>query len=121
MKKISFFLSFIFLSLLLIACKPSTPSDVVDNYYTSLTKGDFEKALTYTTANDEEVKKQVEKMNGLEVKIPKYEILSEEVSEDGESAMVEVKYTFTSAFNAEPEETTNQEKLVQVDGEWKID
>ena len=121
MKRILLIISIVATALILASCSSTSPKDVTNSYYKALQKGDFEKALTYTTVeHNEEVKKEVEKMKGLEVKIPEYEIVSEEISEDGQSAVVEVKYKFTSSFNSEPEESTNNVKLVKQDGKWKI-
>ena len=48
------------------------------------------------------------------------DILSEKISDDGNSATVEVKSTVTSSFNEEPEESTKEMKLMKVDGKWKL-
>lgn len=121
MKRILLVLSIVATGLLMASCGSSSPKEVTNNYYKALQKGDFEKALSFTTLDDqEEVKKEIEKMKGLEVKIPEFEIISEEIAEDGENAVVEVKYKFTSSFNTEPEESTNNVKLIKKDGKWKI-
>lgn len=122
MKKLLLFISVITVALLLAACGSSSPKDVTDNYYKALQKGDYEKALSYTTVkdDDEEIKKEVEKMKSLEMDIKDYEIVSETISEDGQTAEVEVKYNFTSSFNSEPKESTNTVKLEKLNGKWKI-
>ncbi len=122
MKKLLLFISVITIALLLAACGSSSPKDVTDNYYKALQKGDYEKALSYTTVkdDDEEIKKEVEKMKSLEMDIKDYEIVSETISEDGQTAEVEVKYNFTSSFNSEPKESTNTVKLEKLNGKWKI-
>jgi len=115
-------MSVVIAALLMASCGSSTPKDVTTSYYKALQKGDFEKALSYTTVVDDkdEIQKEIEKMKGLEIKIPEFEIVSEEISEDGQTAVVEVKYKFTSSFNSEPEESTNKVKLIKQDGKWKI-
>lgn len=115
-------MSVVVVALLLASCGSSSPKDVTNSYYKALQKGDFEKALSYTTAVDDkdEIQKEIKKMEGLDVKIPEYEIISEEISDDGQTAVVEVKYKFTSSFNSEPEESTNKVKLIKQDGKWKI-
>lgn len=115
-------MSVVIAALLLVSCGSSSPKDVTNSYYKALQKGDFEKALSYTTVvgDEDEIQKEIKKMEGLDVKIPEYEIVSEEISEDGQTAVVEVKYTFTSSFNSEPEESTNKVKLIKQDGKWKI-
>ena len=105
----------------LTSCKSSSPSDTVKAYYKALQAGDYEKALSYTDITDQEViQKQIEKCKELDFKVVDFEILSEKISEDGNSATVEVKSTVTSSFNEEPEESTKEMKLVKVDGKWKL-
>ena len=121
MKKLFTIMSVVVAALLLVSCGSPSPKDVTNSYYKALQKGDFEKALSYTTmVDDQEIQKEINKFEGMEFKIPEYEILSEEISEDGQTAVVEVKYKFTSAFNSEPEETTNKVTLVKQDGKWKV-
>ena len=103
------------------ACKSSSPSDTVTAYYKALQTPDYEKALTYTDITDkEEVQKQLEKLQGFNVKVVDFEILSENISEDGNSAVVEVKHSVTSSFSETPEESTKKLDLVKVDGKWKL-
>ena len=114
-------MSVVVAALLFVSCGSSSPKDVTNSYYKALQKGDFEKALSYTTmVDDQEIQKEINKMEGMDFKIPEYEIISEEISDDGQTAVVEVKYKFTSAFNSEPEETTNKVTLIKQDGKWKI-
>jgi len=121
MKKVFLFISMVVAVVLMVSCSSPSPKDVTNDYYKAIQKGDFEKAMSYTTVSDsEEIKKEVEKIKGLDVKIPEYEIVSEEIAEDGNTAVVEVKYKFTSSFNSEPEESTNKVKLIKEDGKWKI-
>lgn len=122
MKKLFLFISVITVALLMAACSSSSPKDVTNNYYKALQKGDYEKALSYTTVkdDDEEIKKEVEKMKSIEMDIKDYEIVSETISEDGQTAEVEVKYNFTSSFNSEPKESTNTVKLEKLNGKWRI-
>lgn len=121
MKKLLLFISVIMVALLMAACSSSSPKDVTDNYYKALQKGDFEKALSYSTLEDnEEMQKEIEKLKGIEMDIKDYEIVSETISEDGQTAEVEVRYHFTSSFNSEPKESVNHVKLVKQDGKWKV-
>ena len=73
-------MSVVVVALLLVSCGSSSPKDVTNSYYKALQKGDYEKALSYTTAVDDkdEIQKEIKKMEGLDVKIPEYEIVSEE-------------------------------------------
>ena len=121
MKKIALFVSTIVLAVIFCACgSSSSPKAVVNDYYKALKNGDFEKALTYTTAKDEEIQQQVKKLQDFKFKVSDYEILSENIAEDGENATVEVKYTASNAFKETPEEQTETVKLIKVDGKWKI-
>ena len=84
-------------------------------------KGDFEKALSYTDMTDsEEIQKYAEKMQSYALNISEYEIVKEEIAEDGNSATVEAKYTYTSEFNKNPEENTQTLDLIKKDGKWVI-
>lgn len=98
-----------------------TPSDVVDAYYSAAVKGDFEKALSYTTLTGEEVTQLVAKINGLGGVISSYEIVSETIAEDGQSAVVEVKYSGSAMGMQITDETTEVDVLKKEDGSWVID
>ena len=105
----------------LTSCKSSSPSDTVKAYFKALQAGNYEKALSYTDITDQEtIQKQIAKYKEFDIKVVDFEILSEKISEDGNSATVEVKSTVTSSFNEEPEESTKEMKLVKVDGKWKL-
>ena len=105
----------------LTSCKKSSPSSVVESYYKALQVPDYEKALSYTDIIDEEeMMSQLEKLEGFKTKVIDFEILSETIAEDGNSAVVEVKYNMTSSFNETPQEQTKKLNLVKVDGKWKI-
>ena len=105
----------------LISCKSSSPSATVEAYYKALQAGDYEKALSYTDITDQkEIQRQIEKFKAFDIKIVDFEVLSENVSEDGNSATVKVKITETSPSREAPEEGTKELELVKVDGKWKI-
>jgi len=121
MKKLFVILCAVVAVFAMASCSSSSPKSTVDAYYKALKAGDFEKALTYTDITDQEaIKDQLEKYKGFDIKILDYEILSETVSDDGNSAVVQVKQSMTSSFNKEPKEDTKDLKLVKVDGKWKI-
>ena len=105
----------------LASCSSSSPSGTVKAYYKALQAGEYEKALSYTDITDqEEIQQQVAKFKSFDVKIIDFEILSENISEDGNTAVVEVKQSSTSAMNSNPEESVKKLELVKVDGKWKI-
>ncbi len=81
----------------------------------------YEKAISYTVIDDPELAKMyVAKMNGFDLKILDYKILSEEIDEGGNTAGVEVQFTRTTSEDPEPETTTDVLELTKVDGKWKI-
>ncbi len=121
MKKLIIVLFAVVAVLGLTSCKKSSPSSVVESYYKALQVPDYEKALSYTDIVDqEELKSQLEKLEGFKTKVIDFEILSETIADDGNSAVVEVKYNMTSSFNETPQEQTKKLNLVKVDGKWKI-
>lgn len=124
MKRILRTLSLVLItSTLIFGCggsKSSTPKDVVNEYYSLLKSGKIEKALSLTSKSDEEIKKEVAKYEGLKFDLKSYEILSEEIAEDGKSAEVKVKYSFTSSMSDKTDEKENRVKLELIEGVWKI-
>ena len=117
MKKIIGALSLILIvSALIIGCKGgkiSTPKNTVNEYYSFLKSGKVEKALSLTTMSDEEIKKEVAKYEGFKFDLKDYEILSEEIVEDGKTATVKVKYSFTSTMSDKTENKEDKIKLLQ--------
>ena len=122
MKKLTLLVSAVILVFVFASCgKTTTPKDVANDYYAALQKGDFEKALSYTDMTDsEEIQKYAGKMQSYALNISEYEIVKEEIAEDGNSATVEAKYTYTSEFNKNPEENTQTLDLIKKDGKWVI-
>lgn len=99
----------------------SSPSGVVKAYHDALKSGNYDKAVTYTVLTEkEDIEEYAAKLKGFEYKVLDYEVLSETIAEDGESAVVEVKRTTTSKMNQEPKEVTDKVNLKKVDGKWKI-
>lgn len=122
MKKLTVIICALVAVFCLASCNStSTPKGVVKAYHEALSSGDYEKAVSYTALTDkEEIERYAAKFKGLDYKVLDYEILSETISEDGESAVVEVKRTTTSSMNEEPNTSTDKVKLSKVDGKWKI-
>ncbi len=122
MKKLTVILCALVAVFCLASCNStSTPTGVVKAYHQALSSGDYEKAVTYTElTTQEDLDGYAKKLKDYEYKVLSYEIISETISEDGESAVVEVKRTTTSSFNKEPKESTDKVKLSKVDGKWKI-
>ena len=122
MKKLTVILCALVAVFCLASCNStSTPTGVVKAYHDALSSGNYEKAVTYTTlTSQEDLDGYAKKLKDLEYKVLSYEVLSETISEDGETAVVEVKRTTTSSMNKEPKESTDKVKLSKVDGKWKI-
>jgi hypothetical protein len=122
MKKLSVILSVLVAVFCLASCNStSTPTGVVKAYHDAVSSGNYDKAVTYTVlTNQEDLDGYAKKLKDCEYKVLNYEIISETISEDGESAVVEVKRTTSSTFNKEPKESTDKVKLSKVDGKWKI-
>jgi len=60
----------------------------------------------------EKAGKELEKKGGLK----SFEVLSEEIAEDGNSAVVKFKQVFGNG-----EESEDEQKMVKVDGKWLMD
>lgn len=122
MKKLTVILCALVAVFCLASCNStSTPTGVVKAYHEALSSGKYEKAVTYTVLTDQEdLDGYAKKLKDCEYKVLSYEILSETISEDGESAVVEVKRTTSSTLSKEPKESTDKVNLKKVDGKWKI-
>ncbi|MBQ9436154.1 MAG: DUF4878 domain-containing protein [Bacteroidales bacterium] len=126
MKKCRFLL-FALCAVLFAACGGPKPSDTACKYLDCLKDGKYEEAATlvYTSATDQDVTEVVElckkigAMVGEEGGINKYEVISEEIAEDGEHAVVKVKITYNDAKHDDGEPT--EFKMIKVDKKWLID
>ncbi len=112
------------LSFAMYSCSQSqTPGEVVSAYFHQLQKGHLKKAYSYTCWDSKEIEDTIDKLEGIDIKIKKYEILSETIDDSGESATVGVRYTYGSTFDdGETVENTVEEEinLYLVNGQWKI-
>ena len=127
MKKVFYFTMMVMAVFVMAACSssPSTPGDALKKYSGYLQSGDFLETLTFHNSQDaakvkeqkealvsmlkEKVSKEYEKKGG----IKDIEILSEQVAEDGNTAVVKTKYTYG---NGETEE--GEQQMVKKDGKW---
>lgn len=114
----------------MISCTPSTPSGAMEKYLSSLKSGDYEGFVDgvnfsetdpakleesremLTSLIKEKVGKEFEKQNG----IKKFEIISETISEDGNSATVEYITYFGDGSDKK-----EKSKMIKVDGKWMMD
>lgn len=129
MKKVFYFSLMVMAMFMMAACSSSSsPGDAMKKYSNYLIKGDYEKFVDGIAVGDSEtadklkeqkagfvallrdkVGKEYEKMGGLK----SIEILSEEISEDGNTATVKIKQTYG---NGETQEGT--QSMVKRDGKW---
>lgn len=120
-KKLYILFGIAFLALFAVACNSNDPTKTVQNYFEALQKGDYKEAMSLTTIeSDEEIESQAKKLEGIELKVSDFEVVSKNVADDGQTAEVEVKYRFSSVFNETPEESSQTIGLVKQDGKWKI-
>lgn len=129
MKKVFYFSLIAMTMFIMAACSSSDgPGDAMKRYSNYLIKGNYEKfvdgiAFRQDATPDnlkeqkdalvsmlkEKVAKEYEKMGGLK----SIEVLSEEISEDGNTASVKIKQTYG---NGETQEGTQE--MVKRDGKW---
>ena len=124
MKKVFYFTMMVMAVFVMAACSssPSTPGDALKKYSGYLQSGDYENFVEGLAFDDskeqkealvsmlkEKVSKEYEKKGG----IKDIEILSEQVAEDGNTAVVKAKYTYG---NGETEE--GEQQMVKKDGKW---
>ena len=132
MKKLVLFRVIVVAMLAFVSCSSggSTPADALKNYATALQDGKYEKfvdGINFSNATPDQQKearegfvalvkekgaKEFEKKGGFKG----FEILSEEIAEDGNSAVVKFKQIYGNG-----EEEESEQKMVKVDGKWLMD
>lgn len=130
MKKVFYFSLMIMAMVIMASCSQDTPSKAAAKYSGYIQSGDFDEFVegiafdekvtpeqakeqkeTLSALLKEKAAKEFEKKGGLK----SIEVLSEEVSEDGNSAKVKMKYTYGNG------ETENQNmELIKKDGKWMM-
>lgn len=131
MKKI-ITLNFLVVAILsLVACSPTTPGKALKSYLTDLVNENYESFMEgiYFPEDMDEQRKEKEEAQLLAIITEKgskeyekkggvksIEILSETISEDGKSAIVEYKQTFGNG-----EEEKQSQKMIKKDDKWFID
>lgn len=131
MKKLAGFITMLLGALFMAACSSSSPSDVAKKAYGYIQDENYEDFvdLLYITPGEDAEKAKQDKeslvllMAGLSKqnsekkdKVKSYEVISEEIDENGEKAVVTMKVVYEDG--KEKEETTNLQK--DEDGNWKI-
>lgn len=132
MKKFVYFSVMAVAMLLVLSCSSSgsTPAGALKDYVSAIQNGDYEKFVEgvdlskiapekqaetregFTAMLKEKGSKELEQKGGLK----SLEILSEEIAEDGNSAVVKFKQVFGNG-----EEEESEQKMVKVDGKWLMD
>lgn len=116
--------------LAMVSCSSSTPSGALEDYMSALKDKNYEKfvdGINISKGSPEEVEearkglvsimeekagKILEKNGG----IKSIEIISEEIAEDGNSAVVKFKQIY-----GDDTEKEDSQKMVKVDGKWLMD
>lgn len=116
--------------LAMVSCTPSTPGAALKNYMSALSEKDYEKFIegcNISEADSDKAKeihegliamiqekgsKTIEKKGGLK----EIEIVSEEMAEDGNSAIVTYKQHYGDGSVKE-----DTQKMIKVDGKWLMD
>lgn len=131
MKKLAGFITMLLGALFMAACSSPSPSDVAKKAYGYIQDENYEDFvdLLYIAPGEDAEKAKQDKeslvllMAGLSKqnsekkdKVKSYEVISEEIDENGEKAVVTMKVVYEDG--KEKEETTNLQK--DEDGNWKI-
>ena len=116
--------------LAMVSCTPSTPGAALKNYMSALSDKDYEKFIDGCNISEtdsdkakgiregliamiqEKGSKTIEKKGGLK----EIEIVSEEMAEDGNSAIVTYKQHYGDGSVKE-----DTQKMIKVDGKWLMD
>lgn len=132
MRKLVYFSVMAVAMLFVVSCSSSgdTPSGALKNYVSAMQGGDYDKFVEgidvssiapekqaetregFSAMLKEKGEKELEKKGGLK----DFEILSEEMAEDGNSAVVKFKQIYGNG-----EEEESEQKMVKVDGKWLMD
>lgn len=131
MRKCIFNLIVAALVLNLMSCSSDTPGGALKDYVSALNDGDYETFVegVYFSERMSERRKEKQKAQLLSLArdkgttefaqkggLKRLEILSEEISEDGASAIVEYKRIFGNG-----EEDTGKQKMVKCEEKWLMD
>ena len=116
--------------LAMVSCTPSTPGAALKNYMSAISDKDYEKFIDVCNISEadsdkakeiregliamiqEKGSKTIEKKGGLK----EIEIVSEEMTEDGNSAIVTYKQHYGDGSVKE-----DTQKMIKVDGKWLMD
>lgn len=130
MKKLAYFSMMLVAMFIMAACSDNSPSATFKSYITAFQKGDYEKfvdGINLSKVTPDEMKetkegltammkekgeKMVEQKGGLK----DIEILSEEIAEDGNTAVIKYKQIYGDGSEEESEG-----KMIKVDGKWMMD
>lgn len=127
MKNVLYFGLFVMALMLMTSCTPSTPGAAAKKYSEYLKSGDYDKFVDGIAYKEEQtadqkvileamLKEKASEEFAKKGGIKDIEIISEEISEDGNTAKVVLKQTYG---NGESDEGNYD--MVKKDGKWKMD
>ena len=130
MRKLAYLSMMLVAMFIMAACSDNKPSDALKSYITAFHNGDYEKfvdGINFTNVDPEKmdefkegftamVKEKGENQAKQKGGIKDVEILSEEISEDGNTAVIKYKEIYGDGSEEEKEG-----KMIKVDGKWKMD
>ena len=115
-------------AVLFAACGGPKPSDTACKYLDYLKDGKYEDAAQLLKVPDdataEETLQLCQKMGAIiagEGGIDKYEVVSEEIAEDGQTAVVKINITYKEPKHADANSDSAEFKMVKVDKKWYVD
>lgn len=127
MKKCRFLL-FALCAVLFAACGGPKPSDTACKYLDCLKDGKYEDAAKLLKVTDdataEETVQLCQKMGAViagEGGIDKYEVVSEEIAEDGQTAVVKINITYKEPKHTDANSDPVEFNMVKVDKKWYVD
>lgn len=129
MKKLVYFCTMLVMMFIASACSDNSPSGALKSYTKAYIDGDYEKYvdgiyfskvegedLAEAKSNFVEFIKAFSSGQSEKDVLKDIEIISEELSEDGNSAIVKIKEIYKDGSEKEKES-----KMVKVDGKWLMD
>lgn len=130
MKKLMYYGAMFVVVLVLISCSSNSPSNALKKYTTALQEQNYEKfveGINFSNANPEKAAREKEGFVSLMKEkgertlkekggLKSVKMISEEIAEDGKTAVVKYKQVYGNG-----EETESIQKMVKVDGKWLMD
>lgn len=130
MKKLMNLVFGFLMMVVVVACSSSSPSDALKKYASALKESNYEKfveGVNFPKTNPDKLaeerqgfadmmKGKAENLLARKGGLKDVEVISEEIAEDGNSAVVKFKMIYGNGTESEEEQ-----KMVKVGGEWLMD